>query len=145
VTFSSLAAKEVATYIETGSKDELEDDEVLVNPNQNLVFLQILGCIIGLEVFVILEHAPEHVSPVKAMLGRVRIFFVVGVFVVKAMRANPADRAALPLQTAADGHKVVEPLGAFKGLVREQAMEAHGDTQSATHPGEDQEDDQARP
>lgn len=68
---------------------------------------------------MILEHAPEHMSPVKAMLGGMRVFFMVRVFVVKAMCANPADGASLPLKTPADGHKVVKPFGAFEGLVGE--------------------------
>ncbi len=112
----------------------MEDDEVLVDPDHDFIFGQILGSIVRFEVFVILEHAPEHMSPVKAMFGGMGIFFAVGVFVVQAMGANPADGTTLPLQTAADGHEVVKPLGAFEGLVSQQPVKAHGDAQSATHP-----------
>src|SRR6476620_10292728 len=63
------------------------------------------------------SHDPSHVSPKPAVARGVRIAVLVGVLVVDAVGAYPADRTALKRQRSASGEIVFHPFRSFVAAV----------------------------
>src|SRR5437660_9903401 len=77
---------------------------------------------------------PAHMRPETAVMGRVRIAFLISVLMMDAMDRNPKERPAFQRQSTADGQKGFHPFISFVTTVTQQAMVAHPNTEAAGNP-----------
>ena len=79
-------------------------------------------------------HDPAHVRPEAAVARAVRIAGLVGELMMHAVRGHPEDRPALERQRGAGGEEILKPLGALETAMRQQAVIAESDAETAGYP-----------
>ncbi len=76
---------------------------------------------------------PAGVRPPSTIMRSVRIAFAIRKLVMHAMGGHPEDRSAFKRQRAADGKKVLQPLGRPVAAMRQQSVVAHADAHIDRH------------
>src|ERR1700683_3303821 len=82
----------------------------------------------------IARQDPTRMSPPLAVTRRVRITFLVRVLMMLAMDGHPQQRASFQSRRAANGKKVLKPLGCCVGAMSEQPVITHAESQAACDP-----------
>src|ERR1700691_780920 len=93
----------------------------------------------------IARQDPTRMSPPLAVARRMRIPFLVRVLMVLTMDGDPQQRASFQSRHAANGKKVLKPLGRREGAMGEQPVIANAQAQAPGGPVEEERDEQPRP
>ena len=88
---------------------------------------------------------PAHVRPPFSIARRMRITLVVRELVMNTVRSHPEDGTAFETQCAAEGQKILDPLGSSVASMCEQSVIAHSDTQASRYPPENNCDKESFP
>src|SRR5260370_14180217 len=73
-------------------------------------------------------------GPKTAIIWRMGIAFFVRILVMHAMGGDPENRSAFKSECAAGGQEILNPFWSFVAAMRQQAMIAHSDAQTAGNP-----------
>lgn len=84
-------------------------------------------------------------SPEAAVVGRVRVAFLVGVLMMLTVGGDPEDRSAFESECAADGEEILEPARCFVAAMREEAVVAHANAEAAGDPPQEHGDEEGLP
>src|SRR5580658_4044361 len=82
----------------------------------------------------IASQDPTRMSPPLTVARRMRIPFLVRVLMMLTMDGHPQQRASFQSRRAANGEKVLKPLGCCVGAMSEQPVIAHAESEAARHP-----------
>jgi len=88
---------------------------------------------------------PAGVGPPGAVVGGVRVAFVVGVLMVDAVGSDPEDGSAFEREAAAHGDEVLDPPGGLVAAMGEQAMIGHANADVDREEVHDEEDGEIFP
>ena len=118
-----------------------DGQEQVVEDDHHLVFHHVGG--VALEQFLVplaaeVRHEPEHVAPPGAVLGRMRVAFVIAEGVMLAMLGDPHEGRAFAREAAEQGEQPANRAIGLKALVREQPVVAHAHAEAA---GDERQDD----
>lgn len=89
---------------------------------------------LGVAVHGLARENPAHVRPEAAVARRVRITVFVRVLMMDTMRGDPRDGAAFKGERAADRQEIFHPFRRLVTAMREQAMVAHTNAETARNP-----------
>lgn len=144
----------LAEEIQPDAQENAREPEEAIDPDHDLFSLQV-ACRRG-GIFVLVNEDPARVRPdepkgsakvsLAGMVARgVRVRHMVGVRVVKPVRADPFDRPILPHQAAEDGQQLFHRSGCLIASMGQQPVPPEGDTQAARNPSEEEADRHGRP
>jgi hypothetical protein len=128
--------------------EEVPEQERLVEERDARVLGEIrrpagdMGRVLGSRVP---RKEPEHVRPQAAVAGRVRIAILITERMVLAVVGHPVERGALAGDAPEQAEQKPQRRGSLKAAVREEAMVAEADAETAGHPVEHQADGEPRP
>ncbi len=109
----------------------------LADPNVEFVFSKV-GNVReqGIEFVVhgLSREDPTDVGPESAVIRRVRVALLVRILVMNAVRGHPENGSAFERERPANGQKILDPFRGFVPAMREQAVVAHADAQTAGNP-----------
>jgi len=137
-----------APGVKADRQEDRPKDEGLVQESVDTVLREVrckTQILLGVIDHFILMKNPTHVGPKKSFGGAMRIAFVVGIGVMKAVRGDPFDRPTLTGQTADERQEILQRFGDFETAVSEQTVIAQSDSKAGRDPIKNQAQGQGGP
>jgi len=142
---------------EIGPSTEAEEKETengdgqpvpLADPDVEFVFAEFRD--VGEEIVGVIMHGgasdePADMGPEPAVVGRVRIAFLVGVLMMLAVDGDPEDGSAFEGERSADSEEILHPFGRLVATMGEEAMVAHAYAEASGDPPEKHCDEEGLP
>jgi hypothetical protein len=128
------------------SRAKPDDDQghvmIFAQPDLEAILGQI-GCVAGHERGLVVQGVagenPAGVRPPPAIMGGVRVALAIGKLVMNAVGGHPEDGSPFERERAANGKKILQPLGRPVAAMREQPVIAHADAHiDGQHPEPDE-------